>query len=142
MKIWICGHEGARVHPWLKCLLSPKVANVPSSSIFMMCYTYAHSYPNRGSKWTHHYSYFAKKMYFLKLDFQDEGHLYVNCSLSTLTIHSKYFLSQFLILGILLHIPILIGFQSGRITSWKSYHILSKNVLFEGWLTTWRSVVF
>ena len=58
---------------------------------------------------------FRKKMFFLKLTFQDEGHLYTYCLLYILIIYCNLLLFQISGYGIRMHIPILIGVQNGRI---------------------------
>ena len=50
---------------------------------------------------------FAKKIFFLKLTFQDEGHLYAYCLLYILTIYYECLLFQFSGYDICMHIPIL-----------------------------------
>ena len=56
-------------------------------------------------------------MFFLKLIFQDEGHLYGNCLFYILTIYRECFLFQFLGYGTRMHVSILTGFQNGQIRS-------------------------
>ena len=51
----------------------------------------------------------------LKLNFQDEGHLYANWMFYILTIYCKSFLFQSLGCGLRMHIPILTEVQNGRI---------------------------
>ena len=60
---------------------------------------------------------FFWKMFLLKLNFQDEDHLYANCLFHILPLYCKCFLSQFLIGGIRMHIRILRGVQTWRIIS-------------------------
>ena len=77
--------------------------------------TYSYSYPSWGSKWAHAYlkkSFFSKKMFFLKLNFQDEDQLYANCLFHILSLYRKCFLFQFLIGCIRMHIHILTGVQT------------------------------
>ena len=52
-------------------------------------------------------------MFFLKLFFPDERHLYANCLFYILTIYAKCLLFQFVSGGILMHIAILTGVQNG-----------------------------
>ena len=81
-------------------------------------------------------------MFFLKLIFRDEGHLYARFSFYIQTIYCKCLLFQFLGCGIHIHIPILTGVQNGRIGQRKSSHILLKHFLFEALFPRWMSLVF
>ena len=83
-------------------------------------------------------SYFAKKCFFLKLIFRDEGHLYVNCLLYILNFHSKCLLFKFSIRGIHMQIPILTVVQNGLTSHQKNSLNLLKNVLFEAYSLRWR----
>ena len=60
---------------------------------------------------------FFWKMFLLKLNFQDEDHLYANCLFHILPLYCKCFLFQFLIDGIRMHIRILRRVQTWRIIS-------------------------
>ena len=55
-------------------------------------------------------------MFFLKLDFWDDGHLYANCLFYIVDIYCKCLHLQFLRCGIGMRIPILTLAQKGRIT--------------------------
>ena len=71
-------------------------------------------------------SYFGKKMFFLKLNFQDESHFpadYLFCILVLILC------IQFLYCGIRIHSSILAGAQTGRIASWKNV-IFSRKTYF------------
>ena len=70
-------------------------------------------------------------MFFLKLLFRDEGHLYANCLFYIPTIYPKCLLSQFYSRGIRMHIPILTGVQNGGTSLRKNSRILLKTVLVE-----------
>ena len=72
---------------------------------------------------------FLWKMFFLKLNFQDEDQLYANCLFHILSLYRKYFLFQFLIGSMHMHIHILTGLQTWRIISWKIV-IFVENSLF------------
>ena len=74
---------------------------------------------------------FSLKMFFLKICFRDEDHLYVNSSFYTLTVYAKCLLFQFFSRGIRMHISILTGVQNGRISLERDNHIFLKNVSFE-----------
>ena len=65
----------------------------------------------------------------LKIYFQNEGSLYVNYFLYSLTIYLKCLLFRFLSRGMRIHIPIVRLVQGGRINSWTNGHILLKKVL-------------
>ena len=69
-------------------------------------------------------------MFFLRLLFRDEGHLYVNCLFYIQTIYPKYLLFQLLSGGIHMDISIITGVQNGRTSLWKSSHILLKTFFF------------
>ena len=86
-------------------------------------------------------SVFLLKMFFLKLLFRNEGHMYANCLFYILPFFFKHFLSQFLSRGIYMNIPILTGVQNGRTSLRKNSHILLKNVLFEAAFIWWGSPV-
>ena len=110
---FLAGVENGRFSRW-KCSFFP----VPMSSN-----TYSYSYPSWGSKWAYAYLkkvYFSRKMFFLKLNFQDESHLHANCLFCILILCCKCFSFQFLSCGICKHISILMGAQNGRIYSWKN----------------------
>ena len=77
-------------------------------------------------------------MFFLKLLFRDEGHLYANCLFYISTIHPKCHLFQFFSRSIRMYIPILTGIENGRTSLRKNSFILLKNVLFEVLLTRWK----
>ena len=102
-----------------------------SFSILEWLHTYAHSYPNRGSKWTHKslkkQSHFSKKRFFLRLYFRDKGHLYTKFLLDILTIDPKCHLFQFFSRDMRMYIPILTGVQNRRINLRKNSVILLKN---------------
>ena len=51
-------------------------------------------------------------MFFLKLFFSDEHHLYANCLFHILATYAKCLLFQFLSGGIRMHIAIVIGIQN------------------------------
>ena len=80
-------------------------------------------------------------MFFLKLFFRDEGHLYANCLFYILTINPKCNPFQFFNRGIRMYIPILTGVLHGRRSFWDSSHIFLKNVLFEALFPRWKSPV-
>ena len=65
-------------------------------------------------------------MFFVKLNFQDEGQLFVIRLFYILPIYPKSFTFQFLSRGIRIYFPILTGVKNGRITSWKIGEILLK----------------
>ena len=65
----------------------------------------------------------------LKIYFQNEGSLYANCFLYTLTIYLKCLLFWFLGRGIPICIPIVTPVQNGRISSWTNGYILLKKIL-------------
>ena len=69
---------------------------------------------------------FFWKMFLLKLNFQDEDHLYANCLFHILPLYCKCFLSQFLIGGIRMHIRILRGVLSLAKKRW----FFAENSLF------------
>ena len=93
-----------------------------SSDMYKHITHYAHSHPERGSKWMYQDTFYWK-LFFLKLNFQRECGLCANCLFYILTI-SLCLLFQFLSCGIHVHITILTGVQDGCITSWKNSHIL------------------
>ena len=78
----------------------------------------------------------------LKLNFQDKGHLYANCSFVISTIYPKCHLFQFYSRDILIHITILTGVQNGRISRRRNGHIQLKYFLFEPLFPKWMSLVF
>ena len=80
-------------------------------------------------------------MFFLKLFFRDEGHLYANCLFYILTINPKCHPFQFFNRGIRMYIPILTGVPHGRRSFWDCSHIFLKNVLFEVLFPRWKSPV-
>ena len=128
----LCFHEEGHLHS--KCLFniltiyhkshilhffSLFALNAFLFSVLKLWHTYAHSNPNRCSKWAHKSpkkkSYFVKKtFFFLRFFFRDEGDLYANSLFDVLTIYPKCYLLQFFSRGIRKHIPILTGFQNGR----------------------------
>ena len=66
----------------------------------------------------------------MKLNFQHDGHFYVNCLIYILIFYCKCFLFEFLGCGIHGHIPIVTGVQ--KRTQWlKNGHILLKNGLLQ-----------
>ena len=67
-------------------------------------------------------------MFFLKLFFPDECHLYAICLFHILATYAKCLLFQFLSGGVLMHIVILTGVPNGRTNLWKNSQILLKNV--------------
>ena len=69
-------------------------------------------------------------MFFLKLFFRDEGHLYANCLFYILTINPKCHPFQFFNRGIRMYIPILRGIQNGRINLRKKSVLLLKKIFF------------
>ena len=79
-------------------------------------HTYAHSHPGIGSKGTHYLlknSHILLRKVLLKLDFQDESHLYPNCLFYILSLCLKCFLFQFFSRDI----SILTRVQKGHIRS-------------------------
>ena len=74
-------------------------------------------------------------MFFLKLLFREEGHLYGQCLFHIPTIYLKCLLFQFFSRGIRMHIPILTGVQNGHISRLKDSVFFAKNVLFEACFT-------
>ena len=92
-------------------------ASVDENAFFpvaMTSNTYSYSYPSWDSKWTHAYlkknkSYFSKKIFLLKFNFQDESYLHANCLFCILILCRRCFSFQFLYFGIRKHISILIG---------------------------------
>ena len=84
---------------------------------------------------------FLLKMFFLKLLFRDEGHLYANCLFYIPAIYPKCHLFQFYSRGISMYIPILTWVLYGRRSFWDSSHIFLKNILFEALFPRWRSPV-
>ena len=70
-------------------------------------------------------------MYFLKLLFHHEGHLYASCLFYIPTIDPKNLVFQFFSRGIRKHIPIQAGVQDGPTSLRKNSHILLKNGLVE-----------
>ena len=83
-------------------------------------HTYVLSHPNRGSKNTHYSlqnGHILLKTLILKLNFQDDGQLYVNClfyvPLIVLIVLIVFFF-QFFSRGICMHIAILTGVQKGH----------------------------
>ena len=69
-------------------------------------------------------------MFFFKLLFRDEGHLYANCLPYILTIHPKCHRFSFFSRGIRMHIAILTGVQSGRIICLKDSVFFAKKCSF------------
>ena len=68
-------------------------------------------------------------MFFLKLNFQDNGHLHANCLFCILIIYRKCFAFQFSCRGIGMHISILTGVQNRRFSSWKNGYIFLKKFI-------------
>ena len=62
----------------------------------------------------------------LKLNFQDEYHLYAKFLFYILYVCLNCLLFQILSRGIRIHIPIKTGVEKGRITGWKNCHLLIK----------------
>ena len=87
-----------------------------------------------GSKWRHksqkELSHFAKKPFFFKFYFQDEGDFYANSLFNALTLYHKCYLFQFLDCDIRMHIPILTGIQNGCINLKKKSSFAEKYLLF------------
>ena len=69
-------------------------------------------------------------MFFLKLLFREEGHLYGQCLFYIPTIYPKCLLFQFFSRGIRMHIPILTGVQNGHISRLKDSVFLVKKCSF------------
>ena len=65
-------------------------------------------------------------MYFLALNFQDEGHFYANYWFTVLIIQRKCLVFHFLSRSIPMNIPILTLVQNERINTYKSSHFLQK----------------
>ena len=61
------------------------ILNAFHFSVYVVAY-YAHSHPNRCSKWTYKSPKNSQKMFFLRLYFHEEGHLYSKCLFNILTI--------------------------------------------------------
>ena len=122
---------------WLTCMAS--------FSVLRLWRTYAHSHLKKNSKRTNYRlinCHILLKSVLLKLNLQDEGHLYPGFYIFILTICCKCLLFQFFSCDILTHIPNLTGLQNGRLSRQKNSHILLKNVIFEAYFLRWRSLVF
>ena len=115
---------------------------MPSFSVVRLWHKYAHSHPNRGSKYTHQYWRSGRillKDVLLKLIFQDEGHLHVSCLFYMLSIYCQSLLFQFLSHGIRMHITILTWNMDNSLAEKKrSYFTI--NVLFQFWFPSGRSL--
>ena len=74
---------------------------------------------------------FCYKTFFLRLYFQDEGHLFAKFLFNILTIYLKRHLFQFFSRGITMHIPILTEVQNERECHRKGKVFLLKSVVFE-----------
>ena len=74
-------------------------------------------------------SYSGKKMFFLKLNFQDESHLHADYLFCILVLYCKCFSFHFSYCGILIHSSVLVGAQTGRIAVWKTV-IFSRKTYF------------
>ena len=102
-------------------------------SVLTLWHSYPHSLPDIGSKETHYLlknGHILLRKVQLKLNFQDEGHLYVNCFfLYSLSLCLKCLLSQFHSGGIPMHISILTAVQKRHISNWKTGHLLLKALL-------------
>ena len=88
-------------------------------SVLKSWHTYAHSYLNRCSNWTHKSQkknghILLKNVFFLRLYFQDEGDLYANSLFDVLNIYPQCYLFQFFSRGIRMYISVLTEFQNGR----------------------------
>ena len=70
-------------------------------------------------------------MFFLKLNFQDEGQLYANSLFYIHTVQGKCLGFEFLSSGLHMHMSILTVVQNGRFTSRKIGDTFLKNVLLE-----------
>ena len=60
--------------------------------------------------------YFAKKMFFFRLYFREEGHLYSKCLFDILTIYHKFYILHFFSRGIRIQISTLTKLQNGCIS--------------------------
>ena len=74
-------------------------------------------------------------MFFLKLLFHDEGHLYASCLFYIPTICPKWYLFQFFSRGIRMYIPILTGAQNGRTSLQKNQSYFSKKRSSRGFIS-------
>ena len=70
-------------------------------------------------------------MFFFKLLFCDEGHVYAKCLFNILTIYPKWHRFHFFSRGTRMYIPMLPGVQNGRRRHLKDSVLLLKNVLLE-----------
>ena len=90
---------------------------------------------------------FFWKMFFLKLNFQDEDQLYAHCLFHIMPLYHKCFLFQSLISCIRMHIHILTGVQTWNIISWRNGHYFAENRQAEGQLYAnvfvnfWQSLI-
>ena len=75
---------------------------------------------------------FLLNIFFLKLFFSDDGHLYSKCLFDILTIYQKFHILHFFSRGIRIQISILTKVQNECISLRKESVLLIKNVLFEG----------
>ena len=83
---------------------------MPFFSLLILWHTYAYFHLNRASKKEHYLLKNGRnllKYVLLKLNVQEEGHVYANCLLYILTIYRKWFPFQFLGGNIRMQIPIL-----------------------------------
>ena len=76
---------------------------------------------------------FSQKIIFLKFIFRGEGHLYASFLFFILAIYRKCLLFHSFVWGLRIQLPILTGFQKGRIKKdgWRNVHILLKSVLLK-----------
>ena len=79
--------------------------------------------------------FFFETMFFCKLLFSDENHLYANCFFYILNIYPKCLLFQFLSGGIRIHIPILTGIENGRTCLQKKQSYFAKKRCFWGFMS-------
>ena len=110
------------------------VLNMLLGSGIHMHITRTHYQPKNGHIWL--------KNVLSEFNFQNEVHLYANCSFDILTMYPKYHLFQFFSRDIRMYIPIQTGVQNGRISLQKNSKILLKYFLFKALFQRWMSPVF
>ena len=118
---------------------------MPSFSVVRLWHKYAHSHPNRGSKYTHQYWRSGRillKDVLLKLIFQDQGYLHVSCLFYMLSIYCQSLLFQFLSHGIRMHITILTWNMDNSLAEKTVifYYKCTFSILISKWKVTWMPI--
>ena len=113
--------------------------------LFFIRHAYAHSYPNRGSKWTHNLpknGHIMIKTAFFNLNFQDEGHLKINPLIYHLSNYNESLLFLLFSPVIGMHLVILAWVQSRHISHQKKELYFAQKCTFEAYFLSWISLIY